>query len=210
MKSVLWRHSRFFIALGFGAAIALGALAIETSIAWQMQALLGVNGFFLTYLGLSARLARSTTPQDLKRQAKDDDEGIILIVMLAIGAVFVSLSSIVWVLRGHEASLWQSLSAFSAVPLGWGTIHTLAAFRYAHLYYSAGSGGGLAFPGTKEPGIWDFLYLSFGIGMTAQVSDVVVTGPGIRKMVLVHSIGAFFYNTVILAFAVNAAFSLGS
>ena len=208
MQSGLSRHSRFYVALVIGAAVATVAFAFQ--VAWQMQALLGVNGFFLTYLALSARLARSTTPQDLKKQAENDDEGIVLIVLLAIVAVIISLSSIIWVLRGHEFGLWQSLAAFSAVPLGWGTIHTLAAFRYAHLYYSAGSGGGLAFPGTKAPGIWDFLYVSFGIGMTAQVSDVVVTGPGIRKMVLVHAIGAFFYNTIILAFAVNAAFTLGS
>lgn len=208
MKRGLWRHSRFFFAFALGGAVAISAFA--SSMAWQMHALLGVNSFFLTYLGLSARLVLSTTPQDLQHQAEADDEGIVLIVLLAIGAVIVSLASIIWVLSGHETSLWQPIFAFSAVPLGWGTVHTLAAFRYAHLYYSSGSGSGLTFPGTKNPGIWDFLYLSFGVGMTAQVSDVVVTGSDLRKMVLGHAIGAFFYNTVILAFAVNAAFALGS
>ena len=56
--------------------------------------------------------------------------------------------------------------------------------------------------------IWDFLYFSFTIGMTAQVSDVVVTAGGLRRVVLLHSIGAFFYNTVILALAVNAGLAL--
>ncbi len=64
---------------------------------------------------------------------------------------------------------------------------------------------GLDFPGTDKPDPWDFLYFAFVIGMTAQVSDVTTASAKMRKVVLVHSIGAFFYNTIILALAVNAA-----
>ena len=208
MTNGLKRHSRFFFAIVFGGIVA--GLASLLFAAWQMQALLGANSFFIMYLGLSAHLAKSTTSQDLRRQAAADDEGIILIVLLAVGAVVVSLGVIVWVLNGQDPKLWQAALALTAVPLGWGTVHTVAAFRYAHLYYSAKSGGGLVFPGTKDPNLWDFYYVSFGIGMTAQVSDVIVDDQGIRKMVLLHAIGAFFYNTVILALAVNAALALGN
>ena len=41
--------------------------------------------------------------------------------------------------------------------------------------------------------------------MTAQVSDVVVRTTAMRRTTLAHGIGSFFYNTVILALAVNAA-----
>ena len=41
--------------------------------------------------------------------------------------------------------------------------------------------------------------------MTAQVSDVVVKTASLRRVVLVHGMASFFYNTVILALAVNAA-----
>lgn len=208
MFTGLRRHSRFLLAFALGGAIAAFAYTFE--IAWQIQALLGVNGFFLCYLGLTARLAMATKHTDLMRHAAEDDEGIVVILVLAISAVCVSLMAIVWVLNAAETVAWQATLALSAVPLGWGTIHTLVSFRYAHLYYSAKSGSGLAFPGTKEPGIWDFLYFSFGIGMTAQVSDVAVSDQYIRKTVLVHSIGAFFYNAVILALAVNAGLALGS
>ena len=44
--------------------------------------------------------------------------------------------------------------------------------------------------------------------MTAQVSDVVVTTAAMRRAVLLHSLGSFFYNTVILALAVNAGLAL--
>lgn len=208
MMHGLVRHSRFLLAFALGGAIAV--LASTTATAWQMSALFGVNGFFLCYLGLTARLALSTQSADLKHHAESDDEGIVLIVLLAVGAVVVSFAAIVWVLRGQEIGLWHGILALSAVPLGWGTIHTLASFRYAHLYYSKKSGRGLTFLGTNDPGVWDFLYLSFGIGMTAQVSDVTVSDTGMRKMVLGHSVGAYFYNAVILALAVNAGLALGS
>jgi uncharacterized membrane protein len=99
------------------------------------------------------------------------------------------------------------------VLLGWLTLHTVAAFRYAHLYYTpvpSGTGasrdaGGLAFPSTSEPGPWDFLYYSLVIGMTSQVSDVQTLSAEMRRTTLVHGVTSFFFNTVILALAVNVA-----
>lgn len=208
MMNSLARHARFLFAFALGSGLAILSASLVS--AWQMQALVGANGFFLTYLGLTLRLAATTSADDLQRHAEADDEGILLIVSLAIGAVMISLAGILWVLRAHDTSVWQAALALSAVPLGWATIHTLAAFRYAHLFYAAKSGAGLTFPGTDKPEIWDFLYFSFGIGMTAQVSDVTVPDTRIRKMVLAHSIGAFFYNAIILALAVNAGLVLGS
>lgn len=204
----LARHARFLLAfaLGLGIAITCRTLLFPP----PMQALLGVNGFFVAYLGLTTRLALNTDAAALKRHAEADDEGIVLVLALALGAVLVSLAAIIWVLNRDETTIWQTLMALSSVPLGWATVHTVAAFRYAHLFYSAKSVGGLTFPGTKLPGVVEFLYLSFGIGMTAQVADVIVVEPRIRRMVLGHAIGSFFYNAVILALAVNAGIALGN
>jgi uncharacterized membrane protein len=63
----------------------------------------------------------------------------------------------------------------------------------------------MVFPGKGAPDTWDFLYASFTIGMTAQVSDVVIETRPMRQAVLVHGVASFFYNTCILALAVNAA-----
>ena len=99
----------------------------------------------------------------------------------------------------------------ASIPLGWLTLHTVASFHYANLFYAldagGGEAGGLDFPGTPEPGPWDFLYFSFVIGMTAQVSDVAVRTTPLRRAALAHGVAAFFYNAVILALAVNAAIS---
>ncbi|WP_293366613.1 DUF1345 domain-containing protein, partial [Microcoleus sp. CAWBG50] len=50
---------------------------------------------------------------------------------------------------------------------------------------------------------YDFLYFSFGIGMTCQVADVQTTSRSMRFLVLFHSVLSFFFNTAILAMSVN-------
>lgn len=204
------RHRRFLLAFGFGAALFAAAQFAPMTAA--LRALLGVNAFFVVYLGLMLRFAQTASLDDLRRHAEQADEGLGFILTLAVLAVAVSLTAIVLVLTGPAVGLWAQLLALSAAPLGWGMVHVLAGFHYAHLYYrpeGQAARGGLIFPGKEAPGVWDFLYFSFGIGMTAQVSDVVTSTTALRKVVLVHAVASFFYNTVILALAVNAAVSAG-
>ena len=82
------------------------------------------------------------------------------------------------------------------------------AVHYAHEYYGPGGqeAGGLQFPGaTDEPDYWDFVYFALVIGMSAQVSDVAVTGRRIRRTVMVHAIVAFWFNVAVLALLINIA-----
>ena len=44
--------------------------------------------------------------------------------------------------------------------------------------------------------------------MTFQVSDVQVTSQPMRRIVLLHSLLSFAFNTVILAFSINLATTL--
>lgn len=206
LTSTLHRHARFLASFVLG--LLLWAVSSSDKIDPLTRDLVGVNGFFLCYLFLMGVMIIRTTPDGLRRHAEADDEGGTLILILALASVGFSLWSIFQVLNLTNLSVPQALFALLAAPLGWATIHVLAAFRYAHLYYAPTPDGGLDFPGTKVPSIWDFLYFSFTIGMTAQVSDVVVTTGAIRKVVLLHGIGSFFFNTVILALAVNAALAL--
>lgn len=46
--------------------------------------------------------------------------------------------------------------------------------------------------------------------MTAQTSDTEVSSTGMRRAVLAHSVVSFFYNTAIIAMAVNAVVSTAS
>jgi uncharacterized membrane protein len=202
------RHLRFLVAFVFGLTIWVVTSAAGGDMA--MRALTAVNGFFAIYLIQMLRLTFVTGIDDLRRHAEVDDEGAALILLLAVAAVIVSVAAIFLVLNSNAGTLPQSLFALSAAPLGWLLMHVLVAYRYAHLYYAPNSAAGLEFPhATKpEPGVWDFMYFSFTIGMTAQVSDVQVATAQMRKVVLLHAIGSFFYNTVILALAVNAGLAL--
>lgn len=206
LRSALHRHSRFLLSFALG--LALWGVSHLTQLDGVMRAVIGVNGFFVCYLALMLSMILTTSHENLRRHCEADDEGAFLILLLAVVAVGISLASIFLVLNRANDSLAEALFALAAAPMGWATLHVLAAFRYAHLFYAPDPDAGLEFPSTTEPGIWDFLYFSFTIGMTAQVSDVVVTAGGLRKVVLLHSVGAFFYNTVILALAVNAGLAL--
>ena len=200
------RHTRFLAALLFGGLMWAGShlLAVDQ----VMSGLIGANAFFLSYLALMMAMVLRTTPTQMRRHSEQDDEGAVLILALALMAVLISLSSIFLVLNRSTISAVETVFALAAAPLGWAALHVLAAFRYAHLYFAPDPDGGLAFPGTPKPEIWDFMYFSFVVGMTAQTADVSITTTAMRRVVLIHSIGSFFFNTVILAMAVNAAIAL--
>ena len=94
------------------------------------------------------------------------------------------------------------------VVSSWTLLHTLFTLRYAHIYYQQNPAGGLNFPDTKQPGYADFAYVSFGIGMTSQVADVGPTSQRFRRLILMHSLLSFAFNTLIVALSINVVASL--
>ncbi len=214
MLSDLRRHLRFLLSFGFGLAVGLGA--------WRMQALdrllLFSVSFGLCYLLLTGFLIRRMTTAIMRRHADLDDEGMSVIVPIAFGSAAISLLANLLTIRDPDSGLWlRPVLALASVPLGWVMVHTVMAFHYASLWYARGADGrerrNLGFPGLaagQDATIWDFLYYSFTLGMAAQTSDVTVLDSRARRVTLLHSAFAFFYNTVLLALALNAAISLGS
>ncbi len=63
--------------------------------------------------------------------------------------------------------------------------------------------GGLQFPGDEMPLYSDFAYFSFVLGMTFQVSDVVITSRGLRRFALYHALAAFLFNIIVVALSVS-------
>lgn len=195
--------------------IALSALPFvaiwEPDVTIELPAIL----FFTVYLTLAFLRLRRLTPAYLKQRADVADApafvilGVtVLAIVAAIGSLFLALN------REQQAGLGELALAIAAVVLGWLTTHTMAAMHYAHVYWrpsrthESGRRGGLDFPGTPDPCGHDFLYFSLVIGMTAQTSDVVITSTAMRKLNLVHATISYFFNTVLVAAAVNAAVSL--
>ncbi len=140
----------------------------------------------------------------------------LALVLLSVGIGLASATAIV--AHGpHATNKIERMVSYGlgigAVVLGWLLIHTMFLFRYAHLYYydedeNGQMDRGIKFPGTDMPDDYDFAYFSFVIGMTFQVSDVVVLNPGVRRLVLFHGLISFAYNTAILALAINVVAGL--
>ena len=202
----LHHHGRFYAAAALGAAVYAAMSLAHVSVA----AAAAGDTFFAVYLAASGWLLVNSTNADVKSRAKTEDEGAMIVIVLALAAVAFSVAGIFIVLNQAHRPDWLSLMlALAAAPLGWCMLHTISAFHYVNLYYfasvSEASDNALEFPGTEEPDLWDFIYFSFVIGMTAQVSDVQVRTTGMRRAVTGHSVISFFFNTVLIAMAVNAA-----
>ncbi|MGB3810522.1 MAG: DUF1345 domain-containing protein [Parvibaculum sp.] len=205
-------HARFYISAVIGV---LAWFASGDIVQGPLRFVIAGDTFFLVYLIVTGIFLTHLTPERMRKRSDFEDEGIAIIALITLTAVSLSLGAIFTMLRsdGTPDPLLLILS-LCGVPLGWFTFHTVMASHYAHLYYMPQAGAekradarGLDFPATQEPGSWDFLYYSFVVGMTAQVSDVEVSDAGMRKMTLAHSVISFFYNTVLLALAVNVAVS---
>jgi uncharacterized membrane protein len=212
-RKVFGRHVPFYAGIGAGALLGLPALWLKADFAVDIAAI----AFFLSYLGLTAVRLPHLTAAYLEHYATDTDEPVAIIFAVTLLAVAVSTGSLFVVLNEASASGVEFVLAFASVAFGWLTIHTMAALHYAHLYWRPGSkttskdaGRGLDFPGKAAPGVYDFLYFAFVIGMTAQTSDVAITSTAMRKVNLLHAVVSFFFNTVLVAAAVNAAVSLAS
>ena len=139
---------------------------------------------------------------------------LVIIAMVSLFVVILLLKS-TQNLNGQELIIYVLLT-FSSVISAWWSLHTVFSFRYAHLYYGSVKNdqtgkevfGGLQFPNDSKPDYLDFVYFSFIIGMTFQVSDVVITSKRIRRLVWMHSLISFIFNTVILALSINIISSL--
>jgi uncharacterized membrane protein len=81
-------------------------------------------------------------------------------------------------------------------------LHLMYTARYAYLYYSEPVGG-IDFNSNDQPSYRDFLYLSYNLGMTYQVSDTDFSSTTIHSVVLRHCLLSDIFGTVILAATIN-------
>lgn len=205
------RHKPFYMAALAGALAGLSAVAVAPLTALIIAA----NTFFAVFLAASLRRLSAMRGHAVRVEAARSDLPVWLIFTITLGAVVAALVALFVMLNADAAPrLWILVLAMLAVPLGWMTIHMMAAIHYAHLYWQARPDAeparGIAFPGTRTPAGIDFIYFAFVIGMTAQTSDVDITASDVRAMALVHGIVSFFFNTVLVAAAVNAAVTLSN
>ncbi|WP_428328952.1 DUF1345 domain-containing protein [Mucilaginibacter sp.] len=179
-------------------------------------------GCALTIILLDWVIIFSSHPREVKKIAKLQDSSRTFLFLFVAAAAVASLGAIVYLLKSvkglTEASKNEHiLLAIGAVIISWWLLHTIFTLRYAHLYYDKDTddggvkeGGGLIFPGKDEPDYLDFVYFSFIVGMTFQVSDVSISSRTIRRACLMHALMSFAFNTAILALSINVISGLVS
>jgi uncharacterized membrane protein len=158
-------------------------------------------------------MAETCNPQRTKARARAMDQPSALILACMLAVVGVSVVVIIMLLQqvrdlhGMARGVHIALG-FVALTGSWLMIHTVYGFHYAHRFYQeerekSPAGPGLDFPGKLEPDYFDFLYYSFVVGMTSQVSDVQVTSREMRRITLIHSVLSFAFNMLVLALSIN-------
>lgn len=156
------------------------------------------------------------TPDKMRRYAQNEYEGRLGLFTLIITAACISVLAIGFLLNNKKGISLIILSlhiilSITTIVSSWLLVHTLFALQYAHSYYHnvhEQAAGGLDFPDDRDPDYWDFLYFSFVIGMTSQVSDIQTTSRYMRRLALIHGVLSFFFNTSILAMSINIIASL--
>ena len=194
-------------------AVALGIIAfflLPSSLRLVTRLLIGWDSFVAVYIVLVYVMMGRSNLNTIRRMAALQDDGRFVIPLLTALGAFASLAAIVFELGQGQHKPAELIFATLTVALSWASVHTGFALHYAHEYYRGHKPGGLQFPsGDKDDhaDYWDFVYFSFVIGMTAQVSDVGITDKTIRRIATIHGIISFVFNTALLALMVNIAAS---
>jgi uncharacterized membrane protein len=204
---VVYARPRTFISIAIGIVafwLLPGSLRLVTRI------LIGWDTFIAFYLVLVYVMMMRCGLGHIRRNAVLQDDGRFLILLVTALGAFASIAAIVFELGGAPHTVAALSLATVTIALSWAAVHSSFALHYAHEYYRGAKPGGLQFPSGEQhehADYWDFVYFSFVIGMTAQVSDVGITDKTIRRTATVHGIISFVYNTALVALMVNIAAS---
>jgi uncharacterized membrane protein len=188
----------------------LDTTAIITLITWVtfsgVFCVLSIHSFFVVP---ASTIGKKCEEEDLSTWLL-----FVLVVITCLSAL-ISVSVLILDRSEWEIPDWVGIVLFIlTVMLAWVLVHLAFTFRYAHIYYASEKShfkqhaNGLEFPGDTKPDYFDFAYFSFTIGMTFQVSDVVIKSKALRRLSLVHALLSFVFNTVIIALTINEIMNL--
>ncbi|MGY5808566.1 DUF1345 domain-containing protein [Rhizobium sp. LEGMi198b] len=169
----------------------------------------------IVYIVFSLYRMLTSDVHRIRKRSADLDFSDAVLLFLSIAAAVASVGGIALELLGvkeapPQVALFRALMAIVTILISWVFLHMLFTVHYAHRFYrGSGKGQGLKFAEpVEEPIYWDFLYFSFTIGVAAQTADIGVSSVSMRKLVLLHAILSFLFNTTILALAINVGASL--
>ncbi|MFI8766474.1 DUF1345 domain-containing protein [Streptomyces sp. NPDC053792] len=143
----------------------------------------------------------ATTHRNVRREEfRPVIEELVVVATSLCGLVGI----VVLLLVGRtDLSHAAAATALCGVFMAWAALHLMYATRYAYLYYALKPGGGIDFNSPAPPKYSDFLYFSFNLGMTYQVSDTNVSSATVRSIVLRHCLLSYVFGASILATTIN-------
>ncbi|MEU6928801.1 DUF1345 domain-containing protein [Streptomyces sp. NPDC046374] len=143
------------------------------------------------------------------RNVRREDFRPLLAEIAVVSAALSGLVAIVLLLLGADPGTGHAAAAIAlaGVFMAWAALHLMYATRYADMYYGE-PGGGIDFHSEEPPRFVDFLYFSYNLGMTYQVSDNDVSSSAIRAVVLRHCLLSYVFGASILATTINLVATL--
>ena len=214
MKFIINRPRLFF-------SFATGALTFWLLPQWIAlhtisRLIIGWNVAAILYLGLAAQMMMETDHEKMQQRARKQNEGKYVVLTMVVFAAVISLVAIVLelgVVKELSGSIRYAHVALAVITIlsSWAFTQVMFALHYAHGFYGAldrKQDGGILFPNEPRPDYIDFLYFACIIGTSAQTADVSFTTQSMRKIGLIHSVLAFFFNTSLVALMINIASGL--
>jgi uncharacterized membrane protein len=208
--SVRFSHPRYLL---FLAVFALAAPACTLLLPGEEAVIAGFDLAVLAFAASCVPLWRSGRAEVMRMQARRDDAGQFLLLVLSglISAVVLAALSLLIL---DKSALGGGGIALLIVTLtaSWTFTNLIFAFHYARLYYSPhahGDHGGLDFPGGCIPDFSDFVNFAFVIGMTCQTADITITKTAMRRISTFHGLFAFAFNLGVVALSVNVLAGAG-
>lgn len=199
------RHGFLIRSFGVG-LLAFGLLCLV--LPWRAAAMLGWCANVGVYAGLLFYYLGDAEPEVMRERACLLAEGRAVVLTLSLLVATISLVVVVMILAGGQQALTEKVISILTIIASWFYLQLLFAQEYAHEFWM--SDEGLNFPGGgDEPAFGEFLYFAFVVGCTFQVSDATTNTPRMRRIVLLHGLVAFWFNTAILASAVSTVADLG-
>jgi len=194
--------------LAFVALIVIGAPIGNAFFGWREGTMIAFDVAALVFL-IAVYPLLCSKPDEMREAARRNDANrALLLLITSIVSIAVLVAVAAELSQKGAPSTPRLILIIATLALAWTFSNTIYTLHYAHLFYldTDGDGkdqGGIEFPKTPEPDYWDFVYFSFCLGMTFQVSDMNITSRRIRKVVTAHCLAAFVFNLGIIAFSIN-------
>lgn len=212
----IWRHTPLMLALAAGLSVAIALAVTDNDYADLTRTLIAWDAAVGVYLLAVWLQTRGVTSQHMIDHAAAADDGRYFVLFVSLAGVLASLTAIILELQSTlqpgTTKNTQVAFVFVTVALSWLFVHTSFAKHYTHEYFGPdGDGGirkGLIFPGSEDPDFADFFHFALVIGVAAQTADIQISAKPIRRVVTLHGVLAFVFNTVILALTINLAAGL--